>query len=167
MLRHEKAVEKAEAEGRPVPTLEELLPEASQLLAQSKLSLSPSSTASHTVASLPTSTSATESTPATNHPAVALPTKPPTSDSATPSKRYILPEGFTEAAQAALDERLKSVPEAQKEVEAKAFIAEIAATAHTLQRLNVQRKQQEEGIKRRQEKGQETLSDKVITAFRF
>lgn len=164
MLRQERAIEKARAEGKPLPTLEDLIPASALSRVPSAIHPSVMTPSANLETSSSSPSQAASSDPDGKH----LPTiASPSSDQAPPQKRYTVPDEFTEAAQAALDERLKNVPESEREVEAKAFVAEIASTQHTLQRVNEHRRQQEEGIARRRAKGQETLSDKIITIFRF
>ncbi len=75
---------------------------------------------------------------------------------------------LTPRSRARLQEQLKGISSpVEREIEAKAFMAEVAATAQTMERLEMHRKEQDEGIKRRAEKGQSTFGDFITKTFRY
>ncbi len=162
-------MEKARAEGKPVPVPEPLLP---------ALPASPDAAVDAAA------TSSAPSTPSSSPP--SPPPPPSSSSSSAPSSQsssssppvtavpdYIphpsatVPAYLTPTARARLEQRIKGLPPLQREVEIKAFLAEVAVSQHTVDRINEHREQQERAMRERRDKGQERLSDWIIRTFRF
>ncbi|KAI9885446.1 MAG: hypothetical protein M1823_002752 [Watsoniomyces obsoletus] len=141
MLAQEALIEKAQEEGKPLPITDPLF------TTPARPAISPQSSNNQT---------------------------PPQGSSPSPG-RYEPPTDIETilaklppASRKRLEEQLKGISSpVEREIEAKAFMAEIQATNQTLKNLEMHRRELDEGIKRRAEKGQGTFGDWVTKTFRY
>lgn len=196
MLDHEAAVEQAKAEGRPVPVFEPVMPgstpspssSSSSSFASNKI---PTTTTTHSTPNPPSSSSSSSSSPhstnttipsnssrssnTSNTSSSTSTSSSSTSNTSNTSKTstnkagsFEIPNNLTPTARAQLDERLKLLAgEAEREMEARAFVAEMDSTREAMERFNRERDQSDRARARRREKGHETFSDIITRTFRF